>query len=1078
MSQQIDNEKPLNEKVINEIECENNKEICQMNLQLLSLKENFTNEEYFNVLTQFKSYLIKFKYIEEISNESDLLSNTPPQNQHFKNLLIFRDISLNTSHSQDFLKLCTFLNLNISIYSFFSFLSLPLSNSPFRFKFEIFHDYESFLFILTDYFSKTPQISHPFISIASTQNTFTLYPVFSLLLHFLNKDNNLEEASSLINILISSNIEISTCAINSYIDSLCKSKQLENAHNIFQQLCDYIPNKLFPKNKYIFNKYILGYGVNIVTYGTFIKWLCKNNNMDLALYYYQYLSDKDYLKDEIIYNLILDGCSKKGDLVMIRDIYYEMIKKEIKPTIITFNIIIDAYIRAGDIESAWKIFDDLIKNEIQPDNFTLSTLFRGIRTEQHKKYLIRAFELLNNFTNDKIDIILINVLLDSCISLKDSKLMIELFSKVINFHFKSIQPDLVTYNTYINGCAQMDLYNDVQIAIDNLFSKNSNIKPNDVTFNTLINLYIKSKNMKKVWNIISQMQTYNIKPDNFTYSTIIKGINKHTNLMNCDNDENQQFPLEIDNDKELNLAMNLFENVRNISKPDEILYNCIMDACLRFKKVDKALELYENMINEGVKPSSITCGIVIKAYGMKRDINKALSIYEQMKKENIKITSITIGCLMNACIENNKTNYVFQIYDELKQNQFQMNTILYTTIIKAYTKEKNLTKAIEVLNTMKSQPHNDNYNNSLPNNITYNTIIDCCLKCNEIDLADNYFNEMCSITNIQPDLITFSTLIKGAIFHKHFNKAMSYYNKLLAMKIRPDDVFLNTLLDGCDKMHKYKQAILIYETITSLNIEPSMLSYSIMLKILGKLNKFEYSTTIFNKAKQNKKNINLIMFTCYIKTCLYNKHVEEAMISFKEMINQFEIKPDVKAYITIINGIYWNEENDNDYSDFLYEMAKRSINDGCLLDKKIYINVLKYIKRFKWFNKSKELGEFLERNNVFDSKKKNSNNVKYKEQELNINSKEYIPIKQRDKISIQSTKENINKQSCFIERIPFNSLWERNNYNNSNNTLANNNSHRTSNQNFKYNHTFYRKNTTNTNSNIFTTNSNIYNDNV
>ena len=35
MSQQIDGKKSLNEEVINEIKCENNKEICQMNLQLL-----------------------------------------------------------------------------------------------------------------------------------------------------------------------------------------------------------------------------------------------------------------------------------------------------------------------------------------------------------------------------------------------------------------------------------------------------------------------------------------------------------------------------------------------------------------------------------------------------------------------------------------------------------------------------------------------------------------------------------------------------------------------------------------------------------------------------------------------------------------------------------------------------------------------------------------------------------------------------------------------------------------------------------------------------------------------------------
>ena len=56
-------------------------------------------------------------------------------------------------------------------------------------------------------------------------------------------------------------------------------------------------------------------------------------------------------------------------------------------------------------------------------------------------------------------------------------------------------------------------------------------------------------------------------------------------------------------------------------------------ACLRFNKIDKMLEMYEEMIKNNIKPSSITCGIVIKAYRMKGDIKSTLNIYYKMKKE-------------------------------------------------------------------------------------------------------------------------------------------------------------------------------------------------------------------------------------------------------------------------------------------------------------------------------------------------------------------------------------------------------------------------------------------------------------
>ena len=64
-----------------------------------------------------------------------------------------------------------------------------------------------------------------------------------------------------------------------------------------------------------------------------------------------------------------------------------MLNNGIKPINITMNTIIEAFIRSNEIEKAWKIFGEMSKNEIEPDNFTLSTLFRGIKTIKKNEYL-------------------------------------------------------------------------------------------------------------------------------------------------------------------------------------------------------------------------------------------------------------------------------------------------------------------------------------------------------------------------------------------------------------------------------------------------------------------------------------------------------------------------------------------------------------------------------------------------------------------------------------------------------------------------------------------------------------------
>ena len=50
-------------------------------------------------------------------------------------------------------------------------------------------------------------------------------------------------------------------------------------------------------------------------------------------------------------------------------------------------------------------------------------------------------------------------------------------------------------------------------------------KPNDVTYNSLIDVCVRVNKMHKAWALLKEMQVMDgVSPDNFTYSTLIKGI--------------------------------------------------------------------------------------------------------------------------------------------------------------------------------------------------------------------------------------------------------------------------------------------------------------------------------------------------------------------------------------------------------------------------------------------------------------------------------------------------------------------------------------------------------------------------
>ena len=90
----------------------------------------------------------------------------------------------------------------------------------------------------------------------------------------------------------------------------------------------------------------------------------------------------------------------------------------------------------------------------------------------------------------------------------------------------------------------------------------------------------------------------------------------------------------------------------------------------------------------------------------------------------------------------------------MKEQKLDMNIILYTTLIKAYTKVKNLDMAYDVYNQMLSDEK------VLPNIVIHNAMLDCCVECGDIEMMKKIRN---SDTVLDEDLIKAFELENTAI---------------------------------------------------------------------------------------------------------------------------------------------------------------------------------------------------------------------------------------------------------------------------------------------------------------------------
>ncbi|CDW75338.1 UNKNOWN [Stylonychia lemnae] len=724
--------------------------------------------------------------------------------------------------------------------------------------------------------------------------------------------------------------------LNQVLDCLIRNDQLNEAESIFQ--------RNLAKTQELSGNLISENFVDLMTFSTIIKGYCKYQRLPNALQTLTLMKERGIKADEVLYNSLLDGCSKSSQLTSAFNIYHEMISEGVVPSTITYNSLIDCCVRSNSQARAWQVLEEMKLKGVKADNYTYSTLFKGIKGTDQTSDLDKAFQLYQQLLLSQEfqpDEILFNVLLDACINCKQLDRAVQLFKQIKQSNNELlngnegadennqeqskfyVRPDEISFNTIIKGCSQERKLS-MAFEMFNLM-KRCDLKPNDVTYNSMIDACVRCNSMKSAWALLTEMKTFNIIPDNFTYSTLIKGIRA----------ENQS-QSGISNQQDLEKAFGLLEQMKhsNHVKPDEILYNCLIDACVRFHDVNRAVAVFHEMQLSNIKPSSVTYGILIKAYGQANQLENAFFVFRKMKESNLIPNSVTYGCLIDACVKNNQIDQAMEVFETMKKDGVQLNTIIFTTLIKGFAKAYKLEQALEVYEVMKLD------DKIKPNNVTFNSMIDCCIRCNAIQRASEIFDEMKKSPQIRPDLITYSTMIKGYCKEKNIHQALVILNEMENQQIQADEVLYNSLLDGCCKANEIEMALKVYKNMEILRIKPSNVTYSILVKIYGKQRNLTKALGVLEEMKKDGIKPGLIVYTCLLQTCIKSRQLKTAEQIFKDMRQQ-GIRGDSLTYSTMINGCLQSQKFET-----ILELLKDAFDSHVQLASEVGPNIMNELS--KW----------------------------------------------------------------------------------------------------------------------------------
>lgn len=125
-----------------------------------------------------------------------------------------------------------------------------------------------------------------------------------------------------------------------------------------------------------------------------------------------------------------------------------------------------------------------------------------------------------------------------------------------------------------------------------------------------------------------------------------------------------------------------------------------------------------------------------------------------------------------------------------------------------------------------------------PDNISYSTLISCGSRCNRYSEALAWYEKMHKAGCV-PDAVTYASVMDMYGRAGRVNDALALYGKLRAAGWKPDAVNFGSLLNMLTNAGRYTEAEKTFEELKQSGVKPTSVVYNIMIRVLGRMGKMD-----------------------------------------------------------------------------------------------------------------------------------------------------------------------------------------------------------------------------------------------
>ncbi|XP_038878171.1 pentatricopeptide repeat-containing protein At2g27610 isoform X2 [Benincasa hispida] len=318
---------------------------------------------------------------------------------------------------------------------------------------------------------------------------------------------------------------------------------------------------------------------------------------------------------------------------------------------------------------------------------------------------------------------------------------------------------------------------------------------NVVTWTAMIGGFVQNNNNEKAVDLFRRMNREGIRPNHFTYSTVLAG--KPSSLLG----QLHAQIIKADYEKVPSVATalldayiktgNVVESAQvfySIDAKDIVAWSAMLSGLAQTGDFEKAMEVFIQLVKEGVKPNEYTFSSVINA------CSSPAATVEHGKQ--IHATAVKSGksnalCVSSSLLTMYSKRGNIESANKVFSRQEEKDIVSWNSMITGYAQHGDAKKALEVFQVMRNQ--------GLPmDDVTFIGVLTACTHAGLVEEGEKYFNIMINDCHIDQTIEHYSCMVDLYSRAGMFDKAMGIMNE---MPFPASPTMWRTLLAAC-RVHR------------------------------------------------------------------------------------------------------------------------------------------------------------------------------------------------------------------------------------------------------------------------------------